>query len=781
MKLTLKHQLAILGGSVSTVGAIAFCFGYWTNPTAKLSPLLLSYALGVGSVAAVAVARDRSGELKLEVSRLKAALDRLQAKLDEEYQDKQQTTQAAIQAQNKVEKLQERVGRLQADLDAAEGKNQEWMIAANQTADAVQTLKAKLTEAQSELDRTVAHYQSADRKENHIAVKQQVDEIRSRLVAVQNRKAEAWQEAQQQKIYTELGKQQARVDELVQAVDRLTAEVEQLTAENEKLIEENKQAGRDFYAIEHEALPKIQHTYETDLKDWESQVNRSLDDLRAANVQQQQQIAQLEAPRLFRGGTSIDDVGNRIIKHFGEAGVIFDAIESVMFPGGWRLKFKVDRNADSTRLAQSELDKHREHLGLWGLSQRPLDFVLDTRNFIVSVDLFSAPDSGRARPASAASSAGVPTAIAPPASGEAAIAPAPHADRFQELGCYSAAEFESVVRLKFVPRVRVVAGSTGGKSPLLELITCAIARSQGGEIWLINPIPGSPKDWFHIPGVIAPGCNGIEAAIAWLGKAHQEFEQRRNDLPGAAEKHFITVMVDEINAIARDYAELGTVMKDFYQLSDHTKMGFLTAGQGGNVSGVSGGSKATAKTGNAAKLMEEDFQNATQVFTAAAAKTWIKKQLKGVEATPYLDRLSALNRLCEELNEAENKSAYPRDPATKKVSPDAYRIALVVSPREAEPFFIQLPPYSSYRDRMAGISYPKNAIVTAPQAHQVELGLLASSNSLPDDFTCVHCGHHSKRRKGTYADGTPKYVCSSCSRATARLDAAIETPRTDTP
>ncbi|NJL20555.1 MAG: hypothetical protein HC895_06670 [Leptolyngbyaceae cyanobacterium SM1_3_5] len=467
--------------------------------------------------------RNRSGELRLDLSKVKAELDRLQAKLDEEYADKALTTQAAIDAQNKVEKLQGRVAKLQAELDAAEGRSQEWMIAANQTAGAVQTLKERLNQAQIELDRTHQHYQRADRKENHIAVKQEVDRIRSRLVGVQNRKSEEWKAEQQQKIYTELGKQQSRVDELVQAVDRLTAEVENLTAENQKLIEENKQAGRDFYAIEHEALPKIQHSYETDLKDWESQVNRSIDDLRAANVQQQQQIAQLEAPRLFRGGTSIDDIGNRIIKHFGEAGVIFDAIESVLFPGGWRLKFKVDRNADSTRLAQSELDKHREHLGLWGLSQRPLDFILDTRNFIVSVDLFTTPESGKVRLASTHTSAATPAATIgtiATSSGEP-IAPARHADRFQELGCYGAAEFEQVVREKFVPRVRVVAGSTGGKSPLLELIACAIARTQGGELWLINPIPGSPKDWFHVPGVVPTGCDGIQAAIAGWAKLTQ--------------------------------------------------------------------------------------------------------------------------------------------------------------------------------------------------------------------------------------------------------------------
>ncbi len=466
-------------------------------------------------------------------------------------------------------------------------------------------------------------------------------------------------------------------------------------------------------------------------------------------VDAEQLIESLQAPRQFRGETSVDRAGNRIIEHFAASGMIVDAIESLKIPGGFQLRFKVDRNPDGTKLAESEFDKHCEHMGLWGLSQRPLDFDLDTRNFLLSVNLYAQPD----RPQRS-----LPLSEVKRSTKAEPTTPELVAERFQALDCYSASEFEEVVRLKFVPRVRVIAGSTGGKSPLLELIACAIAQIQGGEIWLINPIPGSPKDWFHVPGVIPPGSDGIQAAIAWLQKAHDEFKHRRNDLPGAAAKPFITVMVDEVNAIARDFPELGTIVKDFYQLSDHTRMGFLTAGQGGNVSGVSGGSKATSKTGNASKLMEEDFQNATQVFTATAAKTWLKKHLKGAEATAWLDRLTALDQLCDELNQAEGKSAYPSDPTSKKVSPDAYRIALVVSPRSPDPFFIQLPPYSSYYGQMDGVSYPKGAIVTAPEANQTALGLSHSA------FTCPYCGCTSKRRKGTYKTGQPKYICRQCSR-----------------
>lgn len=486
----------------------------------------------------------------------------------------------------------------------------------------------------------------------------------------------------------------------------------------------------------------------------EQSFKNELASLQQRIVDAEQLIEELQAPRKFRGETSVDKAGNRIIEHFASSGVIVDAIESVQIPGGFQLRFKVDRNADSTRLAESEFDKHCEHLGLWGLSQRSLDFNLDTRNFLLSVNLYAVPD-GKQRSASTNSKRSSAKVEAP--------APELIAERFQDLDCYTAAEFEEIVRSKFVPRVRVVAGSTGGKSPLLELIACAIAQIHKGEIWLINPVPGSEKDWYHLPGVIAPGSDGIEAAIKWLGKAHEEFKTRRNDLPGTAQKPFITVITDEINAIARDFPDLGTVMKDFYQLSDHTRMGFLTAGQGANVSGVSGGSKSSSKTGNASKLMDEDFQNATQVFTAQAAKVWIEKHLKGSQMNAFLDRLTALNDLCAELNQAEGKAACPTDPRVKKVSPDAYRVALVVSPREPNPFFVQLPPYSSYLGQLTDVTYPAGAIVTAPQENQQVLGLMGGGK--PESFCCKHCGCMETRRKGNYkTTGLPRYVCNQCGR-----------------
>jgi len=93
-----------------------------------------------------------------------------------------------------------------------------------------------------------------------------------------------------------------------------------------------------------------------------------------------------------------------------------------------------------------------------------------------------------------------------------------------------------------------------------------------------------------------------------------------------------------------------------------------------------------------------------------------------------------------------------------------------VSPRAVDPFFIQLPPYSHYYGQMEGVSYPKGAIVTAPEANQKALGLSRALSSSLSDFTCAYCGHHRQRRKDSYKNGQPRYVCAACHRVAPSLD-----------
>jgi hypothetical protein len=147
--------------------------------------------------------------------------------------------------------------------------------------------------------------------------------------------------------------------------------------------------------------------------------------------------------------------------------------------------------------------------------------------------------------------------------------------------------------------------------------------------------------------------------------------------------------------------------------------------------------------------MEEDFQNATQVFTSQAAKVWLKKH-----SADLLPKLSELEELCTKLNEAEGLSARPK-PGTKVVDRNAYRVALVVSPATDEPFFIQIPPYSFYADKLDDVKFPKGSSITAPYENKVLLGLAAS----PEE--CPSC--HSKNTKVNKAyKAHIKRVCADC-------------------
>ncbi|HAG80477.1 MAG TPA: hypothetical protein DCL61_04725 [Cyanobacteria bacterium UBA12227] len=445
------------------------------------------------------------------------------------------------------------------------------------------------------------------------------------------------------------------------------------------------------------------------------------------------EIEQLKCPRLFRGNTTPDNTGNQIIRHFAAYGIVLDALESIRIPGGFKVRFKVDRNEDFRLISEQEFDKRTGETGLFGLSTKPLDFQLDRSNFILSVDILTGFGDA---------SKGNKTATK-------TIEPTLVATRFHDLNCHSADEWEDVVRAKFCARIWVIAASQGGKSPLLELAASAIAKVHGGQLILINPIPGSQKDWFHVPGLIQPGCDGIAEAIKHLEDFYQEFKHRRDNLNELTEKPFITIVVDEINAISRQWDDIGCFMKDFWQLSDHTKMSLCLSGQASSVSAFSG----DAKVKGANKLRREDYQNSTRIFTSEAAKEYLKNEARN--GYDMLNNLIKLEKLCEELNAQAGLIARP-EMGSKKVSPDAYRVALIVSPGH-EPFFCQIPPYGFYRDNLDAVAFPDGAKVTSPH-------LLGSETVAQSAISCHYCGSSKVEKNGNYKDGTQRYRCRDCGK-----------------
>ena len=730
----------------------------------KLVPIQnLGYGIGVTGLAASAVMAIAGSPALLNVTTFGISSGILGSTAVtgirvSRYQDslKTEQSQAIFEAENRHDR---RISELEAQLETSKTSYQETLEKAQQYKAKAEHEKNTAHSLETRAERLQATFTATSRSlETLQAAYATLEQQHRTLTEVADREWEQKEALEKQisELQLKLNRSQQDIDRDVEllAIKAIEPKVQQAVthaleskinelsdahADIEKLLDRLQESNDIIEDTRDNAIPAIRGIFDGQLNSVDSQLMQ----LAGENDQLKQQVQVLQSPKPFPGETVIDRAGNRIIEHFFKYSVVLDALESISTPTGFRLRFKCDRNSSATKLTAEEFDKRTTEAGLMGLSYAPLTFSMDTRNLIVSVEIVTVAG---AMPPSIASNKALTTTITTEL-GSSGAAPE---SAFRSLNCFPACDFEAVIREKFVPRVRVVAGSTGGKSPLLELIACGIAQTQGGQLWLINPIPGSEKDWFHLPGVIAPGSDGIQGAIEWIKSAHAEFKRRRNDLPGTASKPFITVVVDEINAIAREYADLGAVIKDFYQLSDHTRMGFSTAGQGANVSGVSGGVSKKA-TGNATKLMEEDFQNSTQVFTAQAAALWLKKHKPDLQPT-----LKQLEALCQQLNEAEGLSPRPK-PGTKVADRQAYRVALVTSPAAEEPFFIQIPPYSSYAHQLNGVSFPQGAKVTAPLANQIALGLIEASKA------CPHCG--SSHLKVSKNRGERKqYRCTDCGR-----------------
>ncbi|MBI4738768.1 hypothetical protein HY772_04340 [Candidatus Woesearchaeota archaeon] len=718
MQNAMRLKLEWLGGSAIATLALLIGISY-TNPSGFRNIALASLGGAVTAAAAtlsLCAINDRTGVLQREISRLEIEVKSLKAKLDKEYEDAIALIAICEQLQDAVSKHEFELSESSSKVIAIEQQAQQWQLAAHNSRNAALNLKAQLEQLQADFDERL--HQAVKAKANRIA-------RRNADMYISKRKEEL----------TEINT--AHLEQLQSIKEGYQKELEEL----QTLLGQREQQLSEF-AIEiktwdEEIMPGTRSAFTESATSLQLQLQLAAQRLEAL----QNANAQLQAPRLFPGTTAIDTTGNRIVQHFAAYEVILDAVEAILIPTGFRLRFKCDRTNEFTKLTEEEFDKRTAEPGLMGLSYAPLDFALDTRNFIVSVDIVTSPPLVTGGGGAIASNGKPITAAA--ATDLVSNGSASSEDAFRALGCFPASEFENVIRDKFVPRVRVVAGSTGGKSPLMELIAVALAKQNQAELWLINPVPGSPKDWFSVPGLVQPGTDVTQEAIAQLQKAHRELNERNKNL--SQKYRFLIVCADEINRLAREFADLGTVIKDYYQISDHAQMGFITAGQGGNVSGVSG----AAKTDNAKKLMEEDFQNATQVFTAQAAKVWLQKK-----SASLLPKLTELEALCRQLNEAAGLSPRPK-PGTKVVDRHAYRVALVVSPATDEPFFLQIPPYSHYADKLEGISFPNGAIITAPYENQVALGLAS------DPLTCPHCGSaHTKQDRPLKTE--IKRKCNDC-------------------
>lgn len=810
-----KFISLLSAGGFTWVGLIAVLGGFSLSPLAAGS-LIFGSGLLAGASALNFAVRDEIGCLKELASDLKNELEALQLKKEEtEAELSQQLLEAQAERDEYCRQLDltrkdlmaeckrlqiglkywedgldprilelEPVKKLIDLLNSKLKDKAEQLKLAQEAIEELETANGELNDQIVELE-TYSEQLDSELAEKTLALDKLQTNFDLKLeLAIQHQIAPRLQKA----VSYGLQEKQAEINRLNEAIAILQEEISE------------KQAILD--AIEVETLPKIETTYKHDINALDSKLMH----LSGENSLLREEIERLKSPQQFPGTTYADDTGNRIIDHFFAYGVIFDAHDTDLIEGGYRLRFRVNRNDDQTKLSAEHFNKVKNERGMLGLSHRELDFKLDYRNLLVTVNIYpEAIGNFSASPGLRADSertydrtsevtnlstiggvltgnlSQLKTGKPKPAKGNkqahrAKSEPDLHRQKFIDLGCYPADQFGEVVRHKFVNRVRVCAGSTGGKSPLLEVIAVWLAKLNNGVLCLVNPIPGSPKDWFRVPGVIQSKTDsGVDTEVAIIRAVeefHGEFKERRNNLKEAQGKDYMIMALDEDNSTARDYENLGAFFKDMYQLSDHANMGFCSAGQGINVSGLSGGSRPRKtktgeeqekNTGNATKLMKEDFQNATLVLTSEQIKAWVTKHSQGtVNKTEMLEKHAQLQNLCDTLNELEGLVDRPKIGDDKKVSPNAYRIALVVSPGHA-PFFIQQPAYSDFD--LDGVRFPEGAKVTSPHWQE--------SPDLADEafIVCPKCDGSNVTKMEPYADGCLRFRCNKVGcRKTFRVE-----------
>jgi predicted RNA-binding Zn-ribbon protein involved in translation (DUF1610 family)/uncharacterized protein YoxC len=301
-------------------------------------------------------------------------------------------------------------------------------------------------------------------------------------------------------------------------------------------------------------------------------------------------------------------------------------------------------------------------------------------------------------------------------------------------------KFESYVRNW--ERIRITAGSTGGKSPTAKNLALAImkGRKGQGEIKLYDPQHGSKKDYWDMP----KAGTSHEDNVTGMGELCDQLDQRTKS-PG--NHPFILYIFDEVDStIAQERENNGYYYfrdKVTYSLkqASHQNIGAIYIGQACDASTIPG-------------MSWSDWNNAVQLHIGANAGIWLDKAktITGEDKTKLLEQYRKIQEYCDRKNEELGLDIF--------TDPGAYRFALAV-PLTGLPKFIQLPDFDSYDywDVMGdGSSNPNDLISSVLQEAEEEASTLDALASV----ICPHCNSQNVRRDGKNRQGEQLYSCKDC-------------------
>ncbi|MBW4435353.1 MAG: hypothetical protein KME28_27505 [Pelatocladus maniniholoensis HA4357-MV3] len=304
-----------------------------------------------------------------------------------------------------------------------------------------------------------------------------------------------------------------------------------------------------------------------------------------------------------------------------------------------------------------------------------------------------------------------------------------------------ASKFESYVRRW--ERVRISAGSTGGKSPTAKNLALAImnARQGQGEIRLYDPQHGSKKDYWDMPKRGTSHKDNVQG----IKELCELLDERTKSLQ--ASHHFVLYIFDEIDStIAQERESNGYYYfkdKVTYSLkqASHQNIGCIYIGQSCDADTVPG-------------MRWSDWTSAVQLHIGANAKLWINnpKSALGDAKETLLKQYAKIQEYCDQKNEELGLDIF--------TDATAYRFALAV-PLNGLPKFIQLPDFDhyDYYELMSTNTQFQNS------SYYLKNSEIEDEN---EDFestvTCPKCGSTKAKKNGSPEanEGFQKYQCKNC-------------------
>jgi predicted RNA-binding Zn-ribbon protein involved in translation (DUF1610 family) len=305
-------------------------------------------------------------------------------------------------------------------------------------------------------------------------------------------------------------------------------------------------------------------------------------------------------------------------------------------------------------------------------------------------------------------------------------------------------KFESYV--KNWERVRITAGSTGGKSPTAKNLALAIMKQRKGqgEIRLYDPQHGSKKDYWDMP----KAGTSHEDNVTGMAELCDELDRRTKS---SGNHPFILYIFDEVDStIAQERENNGYYYfrdKVTYSLkqASHQNIGVIYIGQACDASTIPG-------------MSWSDWNNAVQLHIGANAGIWLDKAktITGEDKTKLLEQYRKIQEYCDRKNEELGLDIF--------TDPGAYRFALAV-PLTGLPKFIQLPDFDSYDywDVIQSAAPNHSELISSVIQEVAEE---VSSSIASPSLECPECGSENIVSNGVRQGRKPvqKYHCKDCGK-----------------